>query len=422
MKLLHTAIFFKMNTLQTMPMKNTLFFLVALLLLGSPVMAQNADPSAALELNSTTKGFLPPRMTTLQRDNIVSPATGLVIFNTNTNSLNYHNGTEWIAITNNSSGGNSIADTGNSIADTDGNTKVNTEEAANEDIIRFDVGGTEAMVIDTNGNVGLGTAPNSAAALDITATNKGVLLPRVALTGSKDATTIPTPPTGLLVFNTASTSDVVPGFYFNVGTAASPFWSSKAPNDGSTVAADEILRPTGRIWKDRNLGATQVATSPTDTNAYGDLYQWGRDTDGHQSRTSTTIAGPVSAPGTRFITVTTAPFDWLSTQNDRRWDGENSANNPCPAGFRVPSAYEWEEERNTWSSKNAAGAFSALKLPLGGFRSFTNGAINDADVRGCYWSSSVVGTFSQFISFGTNFAHMISTPRAYGLSVRCIKD
>jgi hypothetical protein len=37
---------------------------------------------------------------------------------------------------------------------------------------------------------------------------------------------------------------------------------------------------------DRNLGAARVATSSTDEEAYGDLYQWGRGTDGHEKRGS----------------------------------------------------------------------------------------------------------------------------------------
>jgi hypothetical protein len=54
--------------------------------------------SALLDLTSTTKGFLPPRMTTAQRDAIASPATGLVIFNTTTNSLELRNSTAWVAL------------------------------------------------------------------------------------------------------------------------------------------------------------------------------------------------------------------------------------------------------------------------------------------------------------------------------------
>jgi hypothetical protein len=54
--------------------------------------------SALLDLTSTTSGFLPPRMTTAQRDAIASPATGLVVFNTTTNALNLYNGTTWVAV------------------------------------------------------------------------------------------------------------------------------------------------------------------------------------------------------------------------------------------------------------------------------------------------------------------------------------
>ena len=47
-------------------------------------------------------------------------------------------------------------------------------------------------------------------------------------------------------------------------------------NDTLAQPANMVENPlTGRTWIDRNLGASQVATSPTDTAAYGDLYQWG---------------------------------------------------------------------------------------------------------------------------------------------------
>lgn len=55
----------------------------------------NPDDSAMLDIASTTKGFLPPRMTTVQRDAITTPASGLLIFNNTTNQLNYYNGTVW---------------------------------------------------------------------------------------------------------------------------------------------------------------------------------------------------------------------------------------------------------------------------------------------------------------------------------------
>ena len=52
--------------------------------------------SAILQVNSTTKGFLAPRMTTVERDAIVTPATGLQIYNTTTLQQNIYNGTSWV--------------------------------------------------------------------------------------------------------------------------------------------------------------------------------------------------------------------------------------------------------------------------------------------------------------------------------------
>jgi uncharacterized protein (TIGR02145 family) len=57
-----------------------------------------ANASAMLDVSSTTKGFLPPRMTTTERDLIASPATGLVIFNTTTNGLEIKSSTGWISL------------------------------------------------------------------------------------------------------------------------------------------------------------------------------------------------------------------------------------------------------------------------------------------------------------------------------------
>ena len=56
------------------------------------------DASAILDLSSTTKGFKGPSMTEAQRDAIGSPATSLLVYNTDTDELNIYNGTAWIAV------------------------------------------------------------------------------------------------------------------------------------------------------------------------------------------------------------------------------------------------------------------------------------------------------------------------------------
>jgi len=57
------------------------------------------NPSAALDVTSTTKGFLPPRMTAQQRNAIATPANGLTVYCTNCGSggqPQYYNGTSWV--------------------------------------------------------------------------------------------------------------------------------------------------------------------------------------------------------------------------------------------------------------------------------------------------------------------------------------
>ena len=64
-----------------------------------------------------------------------------------------------------------------------------------------------------------GSAAHSSALLDVSSTNKGVLIPRIALTGSTDNTTIPGAATSLLVYNTSTVADVTTGYYYWSGTA-----------------------------------------------------------------------------------------------------------------------------------------------------------------------------------------------------------
>jgi hypothetical protein len=52
----------------------------------------NPDPSAMLDIKSSNKGMLIPRMLTSQRTAISSPATGLLVFDTNTGSFWFYDG------------------------------------------------------------------------------------------------------------------------------------------------------------------------------------------------------------------------------------------------------------------------------------------------------------------------------------------
>jgi uncharacterized protein (TIGR02145 family) len=214
--------------------------------------------------------------------------------------------------------------------------------------------------------------------------------------------------------------------YYN-GTS----WVNMVGGTATAVPIPSVTSTTGEIWMDRNLGATQVATSSTDAASYGDLYQWGRLADGHQIRTSVTTAILSSGDVPGNANFITSSSDWRSTQNDNLWQGVNGINNPCPTGYRLPTETEWEEERNNggtgfWGTgsaqNNATGAFnSLLKLPVSGGRNRSDGLPVDVGSRGRYWSSTVSGTASRNLFFNSSLAFINSGSRAYGFSVRCFK-
>ncbi len=87
-----------------------IFLLPAMMLLANALLAQNVGigtqtphASAQLDVSSTTRGLLAPRMTTTQRNAIASPAKGLLVYDTDVNSLFHYNGSAWA---NFSGGGN----------------------------------------------------------------------------------------------------------------------------------------------------------------------------------------------------------------------------------------------------------------------------------------------------------------------------
>jgi uncharacterized protein (TIGR02145 family) len=215
--------------------------------------------------------------------------------------------------------------------------------------------------------------------------------------------------------------------------AGVPVW--KYPWIGSLPA--NTVTSTGKIWMDRNLGASQVATTSDDFLAYGNLYQWGRGSDGHEIITWTNATTGTAGATTAITSGTDVPAngnfilqsgDWRNQPNNSLWQGVNGLNNPCPAGYRLPTDAEWDAERLSWGSQNAVGAFtSPLKLPMAGYRLGTDGSLirnSYGYTFSRYWSSTVYyGTHSGLLSL-TDISLTVGAAmgRANGLSVRCIKD
>jgi uncharacterized protein (TIGR02145 family) len=233
---------------------------------------------------------------------------------------------------------------------------------------------------------------------------------------------------------------IIPGI-----SAANPQFPSGAVHcSGTPTAIVDVMNSfTGKTWMDRNLGANRAATSSTDAESYGSLYQWGRGSDGHQcinrfvgdgvTTSGVTALNATSSSDTPghgdFIIVNTGNFDWRSPQNDNLWQGVNGVNNPCPTGYRLPTEAELNAERLSWvqspisSTNNAAGAFdSPLKLPVAGYRLTSTGLLTSVGTVGGYWSSTVSSTNSLGLLFSSSTANMSTSVRASGLSVRCLKE
>jgi hypothetical protein len=149
--------------------KNIILSFAMLIVLGANAQLKVGDnptsinSSAILEIESTSKGLLLPRMTTTQRDaSIKTPSAGLLIYNTSTNALELAiSGSLWLNIL----------------------TGVTTAVAS----------GTTTSV----GGTGVGTSSaNANAILDVSSTTKGVLLPRL--------TSDPTGVAGMVYYNTTT--------------------------------------------------------------------------------------------------------------------------------------------------------------------------------------------------------------------------
>ena len=130
---------------------------------------------------------------------------------------------------------------------------------------------------------------------------------------------------------------------------------------------------TGRVWLDRNIGASQVAESSTDKLSYG-----------------------------HYLT-----------------HKEAKAIAKLVKGFRLPTPEEFRAEE----LDNSKGAFDNLGLPMSGVRHMSGGAVSHEGSSGYYWSGSVSGTDASDLHFNSSAARPDNTNlRAHGFSVRLIKD
>ena len=162
------------------------------------------------------------------------------------------------------------------------------------------------------------------------------------------------------------------------------------------------LSGSSKLWITQNLGSTAQATSATDATdaAAGSYYQF--------NRPQAYKAGPSPA---WTITAINESSDWLA------------ANDPCTielgAGWRIPSQTEWTNVNTNGGWASYTGTYnSVLKLHAAGLLSSSNGALSSRGTDGRYWSS----TSGWGLNFGSGYSLMGDGDKAYGFSLRCLKD
>jgi len=193
---------------------------------------------------------------------------------------------------------------------------------------------------------------------------------------------------------------------------------------------------TGRVWLDRNLGASEVCTAFDDSACYGDYYQWGRGTDGHEKATSEptrTLATDILNAGDKFIT----DMDWVAFDQGVDVNGtERYINlttpgvlNICPVGFKVPS-YEEVLAETVEGVQNIPLIYygqtmfdSFLKLPFAGYRDLREGEFKDLSKAGHVWTTQNYDAYiAKGFYFDANSTNGIYTNKAFGYSIRCTQD
>jgi uncharacterized protein (TIGR02145 family) len=387
------------------------------------------DASAILELKSTTKGFLLPRLTKQQRDLIVNPTEGLQIFNTTSNCIEIFVANSWLNLCTRTKDGSYLITSlqANTVGFFELNEPATINNYVDIEVDAVQLGSWSGSSNNVNGVVFTGFGEF---------TSTGVQFIRLYATGTP-----------------SSTNSSLYTITFNIGTTKSFNYDTICQSAIASFDTEivEVVSPTtGRIWMDRNLGAKQAAVNINDCRSFGSFFQWVRNDDGHEQArwisntlahfstgTNFTATGTISsnaatttAPNNVIFFIPTTTVDWLATSQGTGnlwWNTSTNAsgsNNPCPSGYHVPTQAEWSAELGS-NINNATAAFNSfLKIPISNtFRSgVTGGIVNTSETQ--FWTSThCCGGRAPRVSITSSSSSVTGNQdKKVGLHIRCIKN
>lgn len=426
-------------------------FIAFLLVVGFNSTAQigigttTPNASAQLDVNSTKKGFLPPRMSEAQKNAIVSPAEGLIIFQTDaTAGLYFFKAGVWTkldvtgitpaqaTILANISGvntGDQTNITGNAATvTTNANLTGPIKSSGNVTSVTSQTGTGSTFVMSVSpslttpilgaasaASIAVGTStPNSSAILEASSISKGFLPPRMT---AVNRNTIVSPSAGLMVWCTdcgsngelqvyngttwtnmvgaAAAAVIVPSF-----TICTQTWMQKNLDVATYRNGDIIPKVTDpAVWSTLTTGAYCYYNNDSATYAatYGKLYNWYAVND---------VRG--LAPSGYHI-PTDAEWTTLST---------------CLGGINVAGGGMKETGTSHWQTPNTGATNSSgFKALPGGFRNIS-GLFYYVGTFGFWWSATqlVPNAYYRNLQNVSRTVLRNSYNKQGGFSVRCVKD
>lgn len=363
-----------------------------------------ANSKAMLDIESIQSGILIPRMTTAERNTITAPIPeSLLIYNTTTECFEaYNNNTSaWVSFgcAECPSPGEFVASAASGITET--SFYANWTESEGASTYYLDVNTKSDFTCNwilNNSNIG-----NSNIFMVNNLTCGNTYYYRLRAGNDCD------------ISNSSNTITV------NMSTACPCTWNRSythivTHSDGDVAPETKTitygqtqtsLSGSSKCWTTQNLGASYQAASATDATdaAAGWYWQFNRK-QGYK-------VGP--SPG------------WTTTSISEESDW-SSANDPCKielgAAWRIPTKTEWESAdiNGGWSSYNHVYA-SVLKLHALGYLHFNNGSLVGRSDVGDYWSSTQgSATHGWCLGFGNSTSYVFKNNKAYGFSLRCLRD
>ncbi len=403
--------------------KLKLFIAAILMVAGFSLSAQvaittdgsSANGSAMLDVQSTSKGLLPPRMTYAQRVAIASPVAGLMIWCSNcglNGEMQVYNGTAWTNFSGSTPSG-SVPDAPVIGTATAGNAQASvpfTQPASNggSTIISYTATSSPGSITGTLTQAGSGTITvngltnGTAYTFSVTATNA---------TGTSAASAASNSVTPTALVCPASFTDPRDSKVYTAVLIGTQCWMAQNLNVGTRI--DGVTNQTDNSTREKYC----YDNSEANCDVYGGLYQWAEMAQYYNGATNTT-------------TWSSAPAGNLQGL--------------CPSGWHLPTTAEWntlltnvggasvasDKLRETgtahWTSPNtgATNEFGFTALP-GGELGYQNAYLEKGNNGYWFTITQVASNAADRCIMGYNFASVITnanTYKSYAQAVRCVKD